>query len=358
MGSLRSDIQALLQQFLQEHENEETAVDMLAMVQQEASLLQETTLVHDAIRTDNFECLMDDDGLKNRLMKLMRVTDCHRVHTKDGYSHYTATVQVTADAPMKGQGVASSVSLRFEYERHHHHHNNHNQQQMKSDNDDDNMLVENTVNADDEAEEPEPPSVVYYIDLARDHGPSERMLWVQVFPAGLSPSNKPAMNMSNMMMDDAEGEGGDDDEWEDMSDDDDDETSKKKPPSLGKRIREGTIEQPTRSRSNVEMRNVQDTTTQEKKTDENEDDDDDDLTSIPDRYVAGIDPDVMARFLHWTQISLEDELAAFYFLMTFPFYEHEFHLIDYLLEAVFGPPDGDENSSSHEGGEENDDDSL
>mmetsp|Transcript_15837 Transcript_15837/g.20682 ORF Transcript_15837/g.20682 Transcript_15837/m.20682 type:complete len:305 (+) Transcript_15837:82-996(+) len=294
MTSLRQGIRASLKQLLDEHENEETPAELLAMVQQEARLMQETELVKDALRADPFECLKGTNV--DRLYKLLQVPDCHKVYTKAGYCNISAVCQFNADVKMKTRGTNSCVELHFHYERH----------------------GEIPIDGSDA------PTVAYYIDLSRDNGPCERLLWVQVYAAGQSPSNKPAVNMM-----DAE-----DGEWEDMSDDDG-EKDEEDVVKLGKRIREGTITE-KREEPELEMKNASD-------------DDDQEMENPPDRFIAGIDPEVLARFLQWTALGkdMDDDLASFYFLMTFPYYEHEFHLLDYLLEAVFGAPDEEGEDQEH-----------
>jgi hypothetical protein len=54
-----------------------------------------------------------------------------------------------------------------------------------------------------------------------------------------------------------------------------------------------------------------------------------------DRYAAYADPDYIQEFLAMTCIELNDENSLF-FLMSWPFYEHEWDIFGFLLDSVFG----------------------
>ena len=297
MTSLRQDIRRSLQQFLEEHRNDEQPVEVLRIFQKESWLLQETEQMKDALRSDPFECLKTTTSSSlDRLLELLDVTDCHRVHTKSGYCNITVSCLVNSDPKMKSQGVMNGIELYFRYER-------------QSQNNDDPMS----------------PSVLYSISLARDHGPSEKLLWVEVYAEG----HKPCLGVPPVnMMDDSNEE-----EWEDMDDVEEevDNTTKPTPLLLGKRTWETVM-----GRTTIAIGE-----TANNKLDE---DGDEEMGQGPDRFIAGIDPDVLAKFLQWSNLGGEmaDDLNAFYFLMTFPFYESEFDLPSYLLQGVFGPDD-DEN---------------
>ena len=300
MASLRREIRRCLTQFLEEHENEESSVELLRMFQREAWLMQETEQLKDVFRSDPFECLKHvSPSSMNRLLGQLQVSDCHRVHTKSAYCHISATCLFLADDRMKSHGVLHGVELFFQYERQ--------PKTIATDNDD------------------MSPTVLYGISLARDHGASEKLLWVEVYTDGHIPTTGvPAINMMEV--------NDDEEEWEDM--DEEDEEQEKPSASNG-----GTLGKRQRDQSEVMQNNAPQSTHVDQ-------DGDQDMEAKPDRYIAGIDPDVLANFLKWTHLGGEmaDDLNSFYFLMTFAFYETEFDLLGYLLEGVFGPDDQDKDN--------------
>ncbi|KAL7575725.1 hypothetical protein ACA910_003059 [Epithemia clementina (nom. ined.)] len=308
MASLRHSIRLCLNQFLEEHENEESPVELLRIFQREAWLLQETEQMKDAIRSDPFECLKQwTPSSLNRLLGLLEVTDCHRVQTKSGYCNISVTCQINSDTRMKSKGVINGVELVFSYERQAQHIN-------------------------DRME----PTVQYGISLSKDHGPSEKLLWVEVYTDGHTPS--PVQRAINMLE-------VEDEEWEDMDDDEETEGSKSNRSLRRKEVSEQEVDKMQGGTSGLDAALATAAAENGNTLTNNLDQDgDQEMKEKPDRYLAGIDPDVLANFLRWSHLSREvaDDLNAFYFLMTFPFYENEFDLLGYLLEGVFEREDNDD----------------
>jgi hypothetical protein len=289
---LQKSVQGALQLFVEsENEKEEhDAIDVLRTFQQEANLMYETLALQALIGQDPFVHLEDVQPQVKRLCRLLRVTDCHRVVTKLGYSYIDAVVKIpiaaaTASTPVAAAAASNTVTtdnhhlqLSFRYERRH----------LVSDDDNNNGGT----------------TVTYSIDMSRNHGPNERLLWVQVFAMGSAPSHVPAKSL-------------DDDEWEDMEEEED-----------------GTDKM---MESKQELPNDDD--------DPADADDTGGANNDCDRYVAHMDPDALGRFLEWSGLGPINEATAFFFLMTFPFYEHEWDLVGFILDSVFGvnDEDGDEN---------------
>ena len=67
-----------------------------------------------------------------------------------------------------------------------------------------------------------------------------------------------------------------------------------------------------------------------------------------DRYGAHINPETLTDLLTWSQLEM-DEYTVFFFLMTFPFYEHEWDLVGFVLDTVFA-------ESLEEGDDDDDED--
>jgi hypothetical protein len=267
-----------------------------------------------------------------RWRSILLVTDCTRVHTKTGYVDIHAVVRLDADADMKRQGVQSHLELTFQYEREGH----------------DTANTSYNAPATREATAPTVPAaeiatrakmakqnsgdkatnVRYSIDLSRDSGPNEKLLWCHVLASSPTPSHLPAQSME------AESAAGDIDseQWSDMEDGNDldmndqetavvntDNGVKKGMPSDTDRIDETSVGAAMEDATSLVV------------------------TDDPDRYYAGIDPDVLHQFLQWAHLPSMNELTAFFLLMTFPFYEHEWDMIGFVLDFVFGEEDdGDE----------------
>ena len=252
---------------IRQNPDEYTAEDILRAFQQEATLMFETDRLQQTLRSDPFECGADT----KRLEKLAEVVDCQRLSSHLGIMENQATVRIRADKLMQQHGVKSHVQLDCFFSRE--------------------RLPEGGTR------------VWYSMDVSRDHGPLEKVLWCQVLAAGDAPSALPAVDM------DADDEDG----WEDIEDDDDEASS----PALKKQ----------KSDSSSESKEEPDAAV---------------LGGEADRYTAGMDPDALQQFLQWTQVDVPDEASAFFLLMTFPYHDAEWDLVGYILDAVFGNEDDGE----------------
>ena len=265
-------------------DEEHVLEDVLRAFADQSNLLLQTELLRSALTSDPFEHFINDETQKTtmeRLKRLAQVVDHHRVATKTGYSSIQATVRLPADSTMRPT-VQTHVQLSFRYER--------------------------TADGDNT-------TVWYSIDLSKDHGPSERMLWVHVWALGNTPAPGRARNVESNNDDE------EDDLWSDMEEDET-STAQIMNNANGDVRKNGCTATPTTTATNTQ------------------DDDDDgggeDTEEPCDRFVAGIDPDLLTQFLQWTRLGPLDDLTAFFLLMTFPFYEHEWDIVGLLLDAVFG----------------------
>jgi hypothetical protein len=209
----------------------------------------------------------------------MEVICSTRVETLDGYAKTNAVVEWKRDDGMKD--VASNVRLTFHYER---------------------RLVQNE-DADNNSKRSQ---IMYTIDLAKDFGPKERLLTIEVWAVGEGPSVEPAEQLDEEL-------------WRDDDDDDD--------------AMDASTEEISAKR--LSTNDVTTTKKGEKKE--------------SDRYAAYMDPETLTDLLTWTQLEM-DEYTIFFFLMTFPFYEHEWDLVGYVLEAVFGETNDDDDDHDDESG--------
>lgn len=267
-----------------EADDRHTAEDILRCYREQASLLFETVKLRTALTTDPFEHLVEVKQGLTRLIKLLHVTEFQTITTLDGYSRIEATVSFRADATMKPV-VESLVELKFRYER----------------------TSSNTSQ--------EPVGVSYSIDLAKDHGAAERMLWVNVQAIGNFPSSTKAANMT----DDEQAR------WSDMESDDEES---KGDAVTSRDVKKNMAEiraDASKTRSSTVAHEETTTTKGE--------------GPGSDVFTAGIDGDLLTTFLEWAQVGPMDDITAFFLLMTFQYYELEWDIIGYLLEAVFGSDD-------------------
>ena len=240
----------------------------------------------------------------------------------------------------------------------------------------------------------------YSIEMSRNYGARENLLVVQVWAPANVPSIQPAVCIHEAFMtkdvDDDDAADG----WEDMSEDEDeDDNNNHKNNNDGRGIREA-IMAPTvvsdesrpegvQRNKNGKRRKVGDGGDDNEDEEDDDDDDDDecgdeddsnddsdrknDNRTTPmdvsasnggihssrqrnnsakkdescDTYMVYLDPDLLNQFLEWSHLSPMNEATAFFLLMTFPFYEHEWDLVGFVLDQAFGDGDGDEEDGSY-----------
>lgn len=303
--SMQNYVRERLKETIEAQDGEHTAEDLLRCFQREATLLLQTDVVMTTLKSDPHEHLDEIKGSVERLCGLLSVTYYEKVQTKTGYCRIAATVQIKIDSKMQDNGVKKYVELYFEYER------------------------DGTQNPGEQA------SAWYSIDVARDDGPKEKVLWVKVFAAGSTPSSLPAKNLDE---DEEEGE------WEDIDEEaaEGDEEDGKSTEQTECRTKRARLEQPESQDENMAgtKKGVQGCQSRDKEGVEEE--------RQADGFMAGMDPDALEQFLGWTCLGKMQDVTAFFLFMTFPFYEMEFDLPGFVLDAVFGPEDEDK---AEEGGD-------
>jgi hypothetical protein len=189
-------------------------------------------------------------------------------------------------------------------------------------------------------------------------GPRQRLLWVNV----VAPLGTPSPHGAQMYDDD----GDDSALWSDVESDDEKgntrgATGKFTSPDKKRRKRCtpdcGCDEEdkflPKASNPNDETAE-KDLNAEEDKID---DDENGPLVNAKDVFAGGVDPDVLQELLAELQVGdpvlTDDDSAAIFLLMTFPFYEHEWDMVGYVLDSAFGP-DGDDDSDDHDEEDERD----
>jgi len=288
-------------------DDEHVAIDILRAIKEETSNLMERQLVVDTFVSDPLKIYEGDMQFKKqveRIMKLMNVISCSRCSTKDCYSTIEAVIEIRKDS--KCFGVNNSVRLTFLFQR------------VK--------LLDGSVPTEAENKEKiknsnthmgqiaNPTHITYSIDYSKDHGQKKPLIVVEVYAKTDHQSVKDAIPMDVP-----------DDNSEDLD-------------GVGKGEELGND-------SNLNV--VEDDTSMTSFTQPlcNHDDSDDNDNDDRDRYQAYADPDNIEDFLTYTGLNLNAENSVF-FLMTFPFYEHEWDILGFLLNSVFGggKSDSDEDS--------------
>ena len=200
-----------LQEAIQAQDGKCTAEDLLRTFAEQAALMFQTEQVKSMLRSDPYEHLQDIKRSVETLCQVLQVTEYEKVQTPQGYCRIAATITIPPDVKMQKIGAVSKyVQLYFLYEREGTRHDG------------------------------EPTSVWYAIDVARDDGPREKILWVKVFAAGSVPSALPAQNLDEDGEDEEDG-------WEDIEEDDngDDDQSTDQAESKLKKARLSEDEEPS-----------------------------------------------------------------------------------------------------------------
>jgi len=331
-SELTKSVRTALSAFVSSREADggEITSDILRVIKEESSNLLERQQILDAFEADPFELCKDDASLYKQFQRaksMINVLSCSRCTTRDGYCKIDAVVEMRKDELMKD--VEESVRLTFSYEREPIHHG--------SNLDDINLSSsrigdDHTVDMDSDESTGEGfncemmsraksdktsttcPNVnrthiTYKIEMSRDHGMNERILTVEIFAPGDSPSPEKAVPLDD----------GEEEIWEEY----DDEGNQKE-------VLQHMEEDNTSTRSGKDK--------QLHETDEK--------SVTRDQYGAYVDSEVLMKFLRWSNLKLDDSSSVFFFL-TFPFYEHEWDLVSFVLDATFG-----------EDGESTEDDSI
>jgi len=344
-----------------------TVEDVWRAVAQHSQRQLQTEVLRNALASDPFERWFrdvgcnersekedDDDDINEKIQQLqerVQVVDYNCVHTRQGYVSIEATarlpvvvattddnnvVEKSAKKQRRSPTATSTsshlvkkhVQLQFRYER------------TCGDCCDDNGSPPGSAGAGAQ--------VWYSIDVSKDYGPAEPLLWVQVWANGAVPAPGRAKNM--------EADVDDDDQWSDMDDNADDEDNRiEEEENKTAVIKSSNDEDDSKDNNNIHVEKEPEngsvairstfaastTKTQQPQDQRDASVEDEDEQQPHDRFVAGIDPDLLQQFLNWSQLAPMDYLTAFFLLMTFPFYEHEWDLVGLLLDAVFGV-DGEE----------------
>lgn len=288
MSNVRPQLRRAIENILEKFKDEHTPEDILRVLQEEANLLKETQEVRDAITSDPYENLKAIPSKElTRFQNLQQVVVCDRQRCGADFARTHAIVALFGDdnRPSSKRG---DMKLIFTYER------------------------KPRRGAPPNDKGSYPCQVSYCIELAYGHGQRQRLLEVTIWAASNVPSTLPAVCIQDEV----------DDGWEDI--DDDEEVNAVESQELG----QATKRQPTRGDDLAEN------------SDEAEVDEED-----RDQYVAFLDPDVLQSFCESAGFQSIDDGTAFFLLMTFPFFEHEWDIVGFVLEQMFGGESDNEEES-------------
>lgn len=377
-ATTRQSARQLLQAFVakQEAAGTSVAVDILRVLHTEAHLLYETQAIQDLFAQDPFECYYDNEGDDDSSEKQLppeiqsfrdslQVTECHRVETADNYSYVQAVVQCpTTSIPTDmviGSGSDedndnSDSDLASRPTKKHK-----GQPQKKSKdtnaNSNNNFMRLHFRYERDPATATTSTCIWYSIDLSFGYGPKQNLITVRVWAEGTKPSRLPAVSVDDRDEDSGEGavleydndgepEGGSEDKMQ-VDSQTDATTSKSSknganPKTNGKKESSSSdtaddSDNPTGKKMSDGNEDNRDIRNNEDGDNVNEKDDEE----ARDRYACYVDPESLELFQKAANLTNLSEATAFFTLMVFPFYQHEFDLVGFVLDSIFGNDDDD-----------------
>lgn len=278
MSDLASSARALLIQYAQSKHETHTEIDVLRVLRDQATLLYERQMCVDALTQDPMRQLGEYATEVKRIQEQMQVVSCHRLATHEGLSSIDAVVQLMG---------GSIVQLSFSYERR--------------------PMIENDI-VDDSEFVPGGTHIQFSVEVSKDYGERQRLLIIECWAVGQQPSQTPAVPMNG---------------WEDMDEEAEADEDAMEATMIKDESSDGNGAAPKAMEATVEATGG-------------------DKSDAPDQFAAYLDPDVFEQFQKWTGLETMDEGPIFFLLMTFPFYEPEWDLVDFVLETVFAQEDDDE----------------
>ena len=152
-------------------------------------------------------------------------------------------------------------------------------------------------------------NIVYTIWKSTNYGPKDIFINIEVLATGDTPSTEEAIPMFQSNDDD------EDQVWEDIIVSEDEEEDNCEP-------MEDSTSPMTRRNESTELEDGK------------------------DYYSAFVNPSILTDW-YTTWKSKLDDAATLYLLMTFPFYEHEWDIVGYLMDTVFDQMDDDDETDDN-----------
>ena len=313
--------------------NDATTEDILRIFQDQISNLFVTEHVRSALTADPFQHLKENIPQKfmEEIINSVSIVSHHSVKTMEGYVRTEAVVSLSKQpseyVPPTSSNATSSVSINKKRPRTHHGSAG-------------NLKLHFTYSRSSMTSR-HPCTVSYTIDVCNTTEQARQpLLWVQVYAAGVVPSSHNSSHAINI------NETDDDGQWSDIDDDENDDND-----PIHENVSKDDAHEPSRK---VELTsscvNTPDVETSDSQIDNHIERVENGLSdngSTVDRYEAGMDPDVVSVLVsHLSSITEKPsvkskdftcygDITIFFLLMTFPFYEHEWDIVGFLLKAVF-----------------------
>jgi hypothetical protein len=303
---------------------------------------------------------------------MMSVIKCERTTTLEGYSSIHAVLQLTNDGMMKG--VDDNVRLHFAFVREPQHNNTPNDGDSKGgvlihadayDNGDHDSDVDESgysdsdyavkrkrsqvsqqsnkrINTQQEGKTDDEMSngtdnnndsftpktiVTYKIDVSVDYGQMETLLGVDIYALGEHPSVEEAVPMTHE--EDEKDEDGEDVDPTTSDDDDCDDVTEQEREGL--KTGGQALCKENDDFEEIEMADADDSSKGD--------------TGKGDRFGVFVDPQHIVCFLDRVNMNLNEQ-SVIYFLLTLPFYEHEWDISGFVLSSMFDDDDDDDDDSS------------
>jgi len=190
--------------------------------------------------------------------------------------------------------------------------------------------------------------VTYKIDYSIDYGKQHQLLGVDIYALGKHPSVEEAVPMFDDDIDDDEQEGDVDDNDEDnmnrSGDVDDTKLTSMKQTEIDKKQSTDGEEFEDIVMSDDDDENISNECCNNNRSCCNQKEDATNNTNDNeggDRFGVHINPENVVSFLDHMNINFNEQ-SVFYFLLSFPFYEHEWDISGFLLTALFDDEDEDD----------------
>ena len=331
-----------------------TTEDILRIYHNQISNMFITEQIRSALMLDPFQHLKENIPQKSMdgIINSVSVISHHSVKTLEGYVRTEAIVAlIPQDDDVDSNTTESTPNTKNK---------NANLQNKKrprthrSDDDGGNMKLRFTYTRSSMASI-HPCTVSYTIDLCSTVTPGgthdfapKPLLWIQIYAAGVVPSSHDASQAINI-------NNADDDQWSDIDDDQESVNSASKETVHSKARDVSSSVAETHSSSAIDAASDMSKSNVDNEIEPSENGSNDSSDKV-DRYEAGMDPDVVSLLVSYlaalptTPSSSEKcdnfagygDITIFFLLMTFPFYEHEWDIVGFLLHAVFDNEGSDE----------------
>eukprot|EP00535_Pseudo-nitzschia_heimii_P000359 CAMPEP_0197187982 /NCGR_PEP_ID=MMETSP1423-20130617/16979_1 /TAXON_ID=476441 /ORGANISM="Pseudo-nitzschia heimii, Strain UNC1101" /LENGTH=301 /DNA_ID=CAMNT_0042639705 /DNA_START=23 /DNA_END=928 /DNA_ORIENTATION=- len=301
MSNTRPEVRSMIKNMLKSQDGYNSKVDVLRAIEEEAILMKQTQHALDMLDSDPMEQLSLVKPQIDHLKKIIEVISYSRIRTND-YGRIDAVV---------GFKKSDDLKLTFRYEQ-------------KRRKEEDGRLSRSGFH------------IRYSIEMSVNHQQRRNLIVIELWTANDGPSTQKAVCINQMLEIASEN----DNDWEDIEcgGDKDHENLK------------STLRHSNES-SRINRKRQRLDSSQESSGIDHPIIGSANYGDEQDSYSAYLDPETLHEFLELAAISTEgDEMhegTAFFLLMTFPFYEHEWDLVGYLLEEIFGDGEDEEEEDSN-----------